>query len=611
MKNILILNDILAENFSLPDFFASEKIAPPNYDDDIDTAINNYLISLNNREINSITLPISLSNNFLELSGIRVGHHIRLTKEFRYRTITLIFYGPLNIDLIARTSPLASILFTPNVHYVNINEYSFAKIADSIKSISQSDVFNFHKYLDYTRIEPPANYQSHHSIANEWALARYYSMLENNNGYESYDRLSIKVSKLDYTKTLHFKYVESKLERQKFKKDHFYTPKFKKISGMTVGIIDDEEYKGWGDFYHYLLEKSGARTEIFQFKKNESKTALVIRLKEWIDANNSSKNPIHIYIVDLRLHDDDFEEKNNEKITGNQIIKYIKTQNKGIQILVSTASNKVWNLQKNIELGVTSFFVKESPETYRTREETRLSMINFTNELDNAAEKSFLATLFEKIELLKNNHIINTNNESDFGNLVFGKNGLLDKIFQLLYLDCFSDAVLNQCLLICFQILENYCDLTSIGSFGHNMTTGQKLSSGFIWKKDTSKFDVFINQPNSKISTWFELKTGKFDFQDDFSNDTIIGYNAFSKMELRSSFQSGIDASSLIKIISVLHFRENIEQCHIERLIKLRYYRSNVSAHLTGKVKSNSKITAEDDILFIIGIFEKVFVRND
>lgn len=603
MKNILILNnnlDRIADNDLFPAFFKLEKVSQPNYDEDLNVAITNYLISLNSSEINSVTLPISLSNNFLELSGLIVGYHIRLTKELKYRSTPLIFYGSLSIDVIAKISPLTSILFTQNVHYVNINDFSFDKIATSINSIQQKP-FDFGKFMEFIRIEPPANYKSHHSIANDWALARYFSMIEKENGNEIYDRLGNKVSKLDYTKTLHFKYLESTEERQKFNKRKFYTPHFKKVSGLTIGIIEDEADKGWGDFYQFLFNKSGANVDIFQFHKDESKIDLISRLKKWIDEKDSSKNPIDIYVVDLRLHDEDFEEKDSNKITGNQIIKYIKNKNKGIQVVVSTASNKVWNFQKSIDVGVTSFIVKESPETFNTREKTKQTMENLTKEVDKAADKAFLAELYRKIELLKKNYVLNSN-EKDFISLVFGKKGLLNKIFELLNIDCFNNAVLDQCLILCFQILENYCNLETVGSFDKY--------SGCVWLKDKSRFDVYINQPNLKILTWFELNMGKFDFQKDLSSETLIGYNVFPSMELKSSFQSGLDASFIVKMISVLHFRENIDKADIEKIIRLRYYRSNVSAHLTGRVKSDIKITAKEDIAFLIRIFEKLFIKS-
>ncbi len=606
MKNIIILNDLIGNEYTIPDFFAQERVASPNYDEDIDTSITNYLMNLNNEEINSITLPISLSQNFLELTGIRVGHHIRLTRELKYKKVPLIFYGSLELETLAKISPLTSILFTPNVYYVNISKYSFEAIVKAINGIPDSSKdFDFKKYLDFVRIEPPANYQSHHSIANDWALVRYFSMLEKDNENKIYNSLSNKVSELDYPKTLHFKFVENKTDRQRFNpKKHLYTPIFNNISGLKIGIIDDEAEKGWGNFYQYLIEKSGASTEVFSFQKDETKSDLISRLKKWIDEQNSSNSPIDIYIVDLRLHDDDFDEKDASSITGNQIIQHIKKSiNKGIQIIVSTASNKVWNFQPNIEIGVTSFIVKESPETFNTREETRLSLLNLTKEVDEAGNKVFLADIYRKIKEIKDKNTVNTK-EKDFIEMVFYKNGLLDKIFELLNLNYKNEAVLNQCLLLCFQILENYCDLSSVGNFSGI----KELSSGSIWKKDNKPFGIFINQPNNKISTWFELTYGKFKFQVDSSPDTPIGYNIFQQMTLTSSYKSGLDASSLVKMISVLHFREGIPKKDIEKIIALRYYRSNVSAHFTDRVKPDHKITAKDDIVFLIDVFLKMFV---
>jgi len=59
-------------------------------------------------------------------------------------------------------------------------------------------------------------------------------------------------------------------------------------------------------------------------------------------------------------------------------------------------------------------------------------------------------------------------------------------------------------------------------------------------------------------------------------------------------------------MISVLHFRDNINKSDIEKLIKFRYYRSNVAAHLTGKVKTDNKIHA-NDIVFFTDVFTQLF----
>ena len=603
--NILFVSDFLKNSSIIPDFFTIEQVASPNYNENLDVAITNYLHTLNNKRINSITLPISLGDNFLELTGLRIAYHIRLSKELSFREVPLIFFGSVDINTIAKLSPLASLLFTQKVNYVNINEFSFDKIVESIKTLDSKKALDFDKFLEFINIEPPANYQSSHSVANDWALARYFSVLEKDEKSDTYLQLKKKVENLDYINTLHFKYNENRSDREKFnRKKHSYTPLIRNIDNLTIGIIEDESDKGWGEFYNYLLGKSKAKTVNFQFYKEESKLDLLTRLKLWVDSNNSLENPIDIYIVDLRLHDDDFNEKRVNEITGNLIIDYIKSINKGTQIVISTASNKVWNFQKNINVGVSSFVVKESPESFSNRNETKSSLINLANNISDASEKAFLATLYRKVKEIKENHNIKSE-ETEFIDTVFAKNGLLDKILELLILDSENEAVLNQSLLLCFQILEIYCDLKSIASFGGS----RNLSSGFIWDKEGNNSEIFINKPNSKIHTLFELKMGKFDFQEDNSSTTPVGYTAYPKMEYKNSFKSGLDSSSLVKIISVLHFREKINKNKIERIIKLRYYRSNVAAHFTNRVKPNYKITAKDDIVFLVGVLEEIFLE--
>lgn len=279
-------------------------------------------------------------------------------------------------------------------------------------------------------------------------------------------------------------------------------------------------------------------------------------------------------------------------------------------MIVSTASNKVWNYQKCLDLGVKYFSVKESPETYNTRSETVASFSHFSNQLSNAVKDVFLAEIFRKIEDLKKNNIfskITLEKDKKSANLIIEKNGLLDQIFNLLRLDNSDEAIIHQCLLIAFQILENYCELGMVGNFGSDNSSGNRLSSGSIWAKDESgPKHIFINQPNQKISTWFELVNGRFPFQKEDSNETPVSFNVFESMRLISSYKSGLDISSLVKMITILYFRDNIPKNDVNQIMALRYYRSNVAAHLTGKVKTNYKINA-NDISFFIDVFTRLF----
>ena len=283
----------------------------------------------------------------------------------------------------------------------------------------------------------------------------------------------------------------------------------------------------------------------------------------------------------------------------------IKKINPGIQIVIFTASDKIWNFQKCLDLGISGYAIKEDPEYYHGRSETYHLFNHFRNEIVRAKDRSYLSRLKTILDELKIRNRFK--NEKEFQSYVFDKNGLLDQIFNLLVLS--SDKTINQCLLICFQILENYCDLSSVGSFS---TTGKakgpakQIKSGFIWTKDNSRTDIFSEQNDNNIYTRFELVYGRFDLQVIDSPETPISYISYNRQTVLPPYKEGLDVSSLVKIISVLVFRDQIGKEEIERILKLRYYRSNVAAHLTGRVKTTFTIGAKE-IIFFIELFKKLF----
>jgi len=616
MKKILIhCNNT---SFNRPELFSiSEQfVFDVDFDKDVDFYIDEKLAEGELKEqllgADIIFIKVSLSQNYLEYLGIRLAYHIRLTKSLGEKaSIPIVFVAEESIQYLGLTFSEPSILFTGGIYLIKETVEDYHKVMrwfseGVIKSLQDFDMF-----INAIKIKPPANYQSHHSIANEWALTRYFSMFERDDANECYNSLREKILDLDYLRTLHFKYTEAKASRQKFNpKKHAYTPLIGGIENMRIGIIDDEINKGWLAFYEYVFKKSQAQSIPFNdFRKDERREELIKRIQSWLLESFKSTEPIDLFIIDLRLHDDDFSEQDFDNLSGVQVIKFIKSKNPGIQIVVSTASNKVWNFQKCLEYGVSYYSIKESPETYSTREETRSTLVHLNRQIANASQKSFLAGLYRDIQNLKANNIfINHTGEKEFENLIFGKNGLLEQIFNLLILDSTSEAIINQCLLLSFQVLENYCDLAIVGSFGSDSSSSVRLSSGFVWLKSTSKKDIFINQLNQKISTWFELVNDKFDFQSEDANETPVSFKVFDKMEIISSYKSGLDVSSLVKMISVLHFRDNIPQNDIDKIIRLRYYRSNVAAHLTGKIKPGFKKISAEDIAFFIQIFTHIFI---
>ena len=606
MSNILFCNKILKQySEQIPDFFKQEGVLEGDFNNDLDYLIHKTLIQLNDSLIKSITIPLSITDNFLEFSGLTLGHHIRLTKELGYKNVPLIFIGAIDEKLILKMTSLSYILLTPKVYYFNISKCSLKEVEQSIKDIlSQPETdFDSDELLSKIRVEPPANYQSHHSIANEWALLRYYSMLEKDENNHLFIELSDKINRLDYLKTLHYKFSDNLFNRQKINpKKHSLTPELKDMENIKIGIIDDEIKKGWKEFYNYLFVKSRAIPLFFEgdYKTND-KEILLNDLKEW-SKRKIHEDKCHLFVIDLRLHDNDFIEKDPDKFLGIQIAKYIKAENPGVQIVISTASNKVWNFQKCLSIGIHKYSVKESPETNNNREETKRELNHFSKNLEDAAKKSYLAQLYFDIKTIKDNFNIKKE-EKEFEQKTFA---ILDQIFDLLLLNDKNDNILNLCLILCFSILENYVKLRSVGEF----TKDKETSSGKVFDKHGGIIDVY-NSSSEITFAHFDFNYGTHPFQKN-NNKTPISVEYFSQIK-QMSRKLGLDTSSLVELISVLKYRENIDDKEIiERIIKLRYYRSNVAAHNTGNVDTDTvknKIT-EKDILFFISLFKDIFVDN-
>lgn len=617
MKKLLIHSNNTSFNNTELFPLAEQFVFDVDFDKDVDFYINENLtdggLKLKLEKCDIVFIKVSLSKNYLEYLGLRLAYHIRLTKSLGAKAyMPIVLIAEESFQYLGLTHPEPSILFTKGIYLIKESLDDYQKALKWFADGRIKPLDDFSLFVNSIFVNPPANYQSHHSIANEWALVRYFSMLESDDSNILYVSLQNKIYDLDYLKTLHFKHLEAKANRQKFNsKKHTINAILKGIEGKKIGIIDDEINKGWLEFYGYILNKSKATAMPFNnFQKDETKVELIKKIEQWLLEIFKLVDPIDIFIIDLRLHDDDFSEQDFQNLSGIQIIKFLKKYNPGIQVVVSTASNKVWNYQKCLDLGVKYFSVKESPETYNTRSETIASFSHFSNQLSNAVKDVFLAEIFRKIEDLKKNNIfskITLEKDKKSANLIIEKNGLLDQIFNLLRLDNSDEAIIHQCLLIAFQILENYCELGMVGNFGSDNSSGNRLSSGSIWAKDESgPKHIFINQPNQKISTWFELVNGRFPFQKEDSNETPVSFNVFESMRLISSYKSGLDISSLVKMITILYFRDNIPKNDVNQIMALRYYRSNVAAHLTGKVKTNYRINA-NDISFFIDVFTRLF----
>lgn len=360
-----------------------------------------------------IILPFSLSEtNYLEYTGVRVAAHIRLTLSWNKLTTPILFVGPDTCDDIIKLSPLGIIINSYRMYHTDTTNQR--ELIEVIKNIVNNNPDGgdeeylqsrrYPKMLNSLYITPPANYDTHHSIANEWAIIRWLNM------FDWKDNVPDIENKLVFD-SLYFKYLIAKVSNQegrrqvftkKWKRNNPIAPVIKGIEGKRIMYIDDEGNKGWNKLLKRIFDNSKAELIYYPFSQEETKENLIENIKQFIDSNNAD-----CYLIDLRLHDDDFHEEDSAKMSGLIVAKYIKQINKGNQIVMFTASNKMWNYEVAInKVGAIGYVIKESPEYNYNREESCQNFINFSQLIKKAINKAYLSkyvTLLEKCNTMNPN----------------------------------------------------------------------------------------------------------------------------------------------------------------------------------------------------------------
>lgn len=364
-------------------FFDIEYISPINYDDDIDQRIHTTLLSLKGKEIKSFSIPISLTENYMEFSGLLFAHHVRLTRDLTFCDAPIVFYGTLDFHQLLRFTPFAQILLTNNIQYVNIVKYSFGDIQKSIDRYEPKP-FDIMQFLEQIHIIPPSNYDSHHSTDNEFALIQWSRYIGCSNN------LPLQF-KNEFDSRLYFKYLRAK---NTFSEIIDYDQvAISTLANTRILLVDDEANKGWKSFYESFLKKSNIKFEDSAIEfENAEKDSLIAKVESKVREFNPD-----VVLLDLRLQDSDFaKEISPENLTGMQILEKIKKINKGIQVIITTASNKAWNFNIAKQKGAYDFIIKDGFE------DPEKAIIKFNTALEISSKRAgFLKIIDQKLSDLK------------------------------------------------------------------------------------------------------------------------------------------------------------------------------------------------------------------
>lgn len=399
---------------------------------------------LNSKIYNNIFIPLCFGKTLSDYLGLRFACHIRCTPNIN-QNINIYLYSFTGIkDLFS--NDCFNIIKTKGVFFIDYDVNTILKYCNEEKTyLSKDNIINEIKKLN---LQIPANYEDNHSITNEWAIYRWsHSIDANDDGIAKITGIQNSNLYFKYLRTIypvgHLDKFDSKLLKINFE------------GHPKVLYIDDEADKGWYEiFCNILCDNNKINFDYLDDEFNgKSKDEIIdISIKKIIDED------IDIVILDFRLHKEDFDNNNVKEVTGYQILKKIKECNKGIQVIIFSATNKIWNLQALQEAGVDGFIIKESPENSIDVNFTNQSINNFLFTFNKCLNKLFIKDFYQKLDVLKNELIPRKNFKTSKNPL---PKEFVDESIKWLELsyDTLSDGLSDErqtaSFLFMFSVLEN------------------------------------------------------------------------------------------------------------------------------------------------------------
>ena len=463
-----------------------------NADSDVSDAFLNEITNdlINKKEYNNIFIPLCFGPIMSDFNGLRLAAHIRCTPGFNQNKNIYIF-SFVNINQLINHECF-DIIKTIGVQLIKYNFYSIqASIGNKVIML---DIDELPKEIKKLNLQVPTNYEDNHSIANEWAIYRWAQVIG------AYDDGINKITHLQKS-NLYFKYLKTINPISHLQEINQNQLKIKKEDNPKILYIDDEAEKGWFEIFETILYKNNDISFYdldVEFNEKSREEIIDISLKKIIEED------FDLVILDFRLHKDDFDNSKIEAISGYQILKKIKEHNKGIQVIIFSATNKIWNLQALQNAGADGFIIKESPENSNDSNFTKESILSLVKTIENRLNMIFLKKAYPIIDKIKSN-LINISNDNGGKGLEEGLMKIKFKNEIFIQLDIIYDCLEKSSLKISTTIEDqhSYLNLSFISIFKiieliNDFYTDEK---GIVLKSNNIEVQMY-NQASNTFSSY-------------------------------------------------------------------------------------------------------------
>lgn len=342
-----------------------------------DEELDNYIREwFNDSEYDALYIPLCFGKILSDYNGLRLAIHIRCTKS-KNQNKPIYIYSPVSVSFLVR-SKYFDILKTKGVKLIDMGS---EKIIDSFGSLQPLTDNDIKHEMEKIHLPVPQNYEDSHSVANEWAIYRWVAATQSEDS--AIENVANTIKSNLYFKHLTTIYPPSEIDRIKEDKLKFHD----QLSGISDSLIeqkdinilyvDDEADKGWSEIMATIIHdvnKISGFDYLGEELKSLSQQAIIDQV-----VNRVIEDSINILLLDFRLHKKDLDSQNIDEITSVQILKRIKEFNPGIQVIIFSATNKVWNLLALQKYGADGFIIKEGPENSKDPSFTIQTIGNFIN----------------------------------------------------------------------------------------------------------------------------------------------------------------------------------------------------------------------------------------
>lgn len=507
-------------------------------------------------DIEKIIIPVRLGKDDSDYTGLRVGLHIRLTKELgKKRLIPIMFLSEqtrneiIGNQIFNSNEKTSLLLFTPGVKLIGSFDLNKETIEGFNNHITEEDL----KSQVLPKLLITNQREQGHQLANEWGVFRLAKFA------------GIELTSIKLPTDLYFKHQFSKTNLNI--QPHGNTKIGLQIKGCNALLIDDNANEGWKEVLEHILKSN--------INLYSSKLDILTTYKDAVAYEDYESKDI--IFLDLRLKPEEDRASESlplEELSGLKLLHKIKGINKGIQVIILTASNKAWNMKALLDAGADGYFIKESPEIPVSDNASKMNYDNLVKAIKEALDKGYLKEI-DKIHKKATEFIdIDYSTKNTNYQLFYDRSrSSLDIAFELLKYASKDNKYFNLAYLTYYQILEDYT--SQIENFEFVSTTECYVDN---------RTKRVISLSSSARPEW-SLKYVK-DRNGNYFQRTII--------------ENEFKVESLAKISFVLAFKHHKDNTYLKSFGKIHQLRNTKAAHGGGSYITIPEIK---EILDVVKLF--------